>query len=263
MTDQIEKVRGEVEGGGQGQTIFHEVLRSDLPEAEKSTSRLVEEASVLTIAGADTTALTLTCLSYQVLSNRAIFDRLRAELESVMPDPNQAPDPVKLDHLPFLNALIEESLRFYPTATHRQDRRAPADDLVYRYPDGGSVVIPAGTSVGMTAPLVNRSPLWYEDPDTFNPDRYLEDPRLMRRTMTFSKGLRQCIGINLAYQELQTVTAAVFRKYRPYDASLEKQGGPTMELYRTTHREVEMHADYVTMYNYPGSEGLRVIIRNE
>lgn len=232
---------------------------------------------VLTIAGADTTALTMVALTYHVLADPDVYARLRAELESVMPDASQFPDPIKLDTLPYLNAVIEESLRLYPSGTHRQDRTAPDDDLVFEYPDepdgygssgrGGrkSLVIPAGTAVGMTAPLFNRHPAIYDDPDSFRPERYLENPRLYRRHLTFSKGARQCLGMSLAYQELQTFTAGLFRRYGVYDPQLGpgRQAGPTMELFETGIGDVKMWADFVTPGLRPGSKGVQIKIRQD
>ena len=91
---------------------------------------------VLTIAGSDTTAATLLAIIYHVLSDESIFTRLRKELETAMPDPGEPPVPSELDRLPFLNALIEETLRMYPTVVSRQDRVAPSQDLVYQHEDG-------------------------------------------------------------------------------------------------------------------------------
>ena len=179
-----------------------------------------------------------------------------------MPSSEQAPDPKALDKLPFLNALIEETLRFYPTGTHRQDRVAPDEALIFTYADGKKLHIPAGTIVGMTAPLINRHPAWYDDAETFKPDRYIDNPKLLRRHFTFSKGMRQCLGMNLAYQELQTFTAGIFRKYSPYDAEMQVQEGPTLELFETGIEDVLMHADYVTPGRKPGSQGVRIRIRN-
>ncbi|KAJ4365371.1 hypothetical protein N0V95_000518 [Ascochyta clinopodiicola] len=261
LTTKIGDIRQTVEDDS-GQTIFHEILRSDISPEEKSTPRLVDEAMVLTIAGADTTASTLTALTYHVLSNPSIFARLRTELEAVMPIPDQAPDPKALDTLPYLNALIEESLRLYPAGTHRQDRVAPDEELIFTHSDGQRLRIPAGTTVGMTAPLINRHPMWYKDPEVFRPDRYLENPKLMRRHFTFSKGTRQCLGMNLAYQELQTFTAGIFRKYSIYDSALQTQEGPTLELFKTGIEDIKLHADYVTPGIRPGSKGVRIVIRH-
>lgn len=83
----------------------------------------------------------------------------------------------------------------------------------------------------------------------------------MRRHLTFSKGSRQCVGVNLAYPELQTFMAGIFRKHSPYDPSLRQQTGPTLELYETKIGAVQLHADDVSMDPYSGSPGLRVRIR--
>ncbi|OAL53530.1 cytochrome P450 [Pyrenochaeta sp. DS3sAY3a] len=261
LKSKIEEIRNSKEDT-EGQTIFHEILRSNIAPAEKSTPRLVDEAMVLAIAGADTTANTLVALTYHVLSTPTIFARLRAELDAAMSSPDEAPDPKALDALPYLNALIEETLRLYPSATHRQDRVAPDDDLLFTYPDGRTLVLPAGTAVGMTAPLINRHPGWFADPDTFDPDRYLENPKLFRRHLTFSKGMRQCLGMNLAYQELQTFTAGIFRKYSVFDPTVEQQKGPTLELFETGVGDVRTWADYVTPGLRPGSQGVRIRVRH-
>jgi cytochrome P450 len=237
-------------------------LESNTSDDEKSTPRLIDEAMVLTIAGTDTTASTLSALTFHVLNDVTIFRRLREELETVMPDAGQSPDPAKLSTLPYLNALIEETLRLYPSGTHRQDRVAPNDDLIFTHPDGKQSIIPAGTIIGMTAPLLNRHPDWYADADKFHPERYLDDPKLLRRHLTFSKGGRQCLGINLAYQELQMFTAGIFRKYKAFDKSAVQQDGPTLELYDTTIEDIKLHADYVSPGLRPGSCGVRVRVRH-
>ncbi|KAJ4244772.1 hypothetical protein NW762_014349 [Fusarium torreyae] len=245
----------------EGKTIFHEILRSDIPNSEKGTKRLTDEAMVLVTAGSETTASTLAAITYHLLADTSLMARLRAELKTVMPEPDQLPDQTKLKNLPFLNALIEEAIRLYPGGSHRQDRLAPDEDIVYEAPDGKTHIIRAGTIVGMAAPLVNRDPHLYPNPRDFRPERYLENPTLASYQFSFSKGARQCIGINLAYQELRILTAGIFRKYDVFDSSEEKQSGPTMELYKTNRDDIDVYADYFTMGQYPGSKGLRVIIR--
>lgn len=57
-----------------------------LPEKEKETKRLADEAMVLLIAGSETTASTLVALVYHLLADRALLGRLRAELATALPD---------------------------------------------------------------------------------------------------------------------------------------------------------------------------------
>jgi cytochrome P450 len=258
---QVDEIRNQKELP-EGRTIFHEIIRSDIPEPEKQTKRLTDEAMVILVAGSETTASTLAAITYHLLADRQLLNRLKAELGTVMPEPNSLPIASKLDNLPFLNALIQETIRLYPGATHRQDRVAPDEDLIYTARNGRTFIIPAGTAVGMTAPLINRHPeLYAPDPDAFRPDRYLENPTLLKYQMAFSKGTRQYIGMNLAYQELQSFTAGIFRRYGLYDPERKEQGGPTLELYSTTRADVAMHADYITPAPVEGSQGVRVLIR--
>ncbi|KIW06952.1 uncharacterized protein PV09_02613 [Verruconis gallopava] len=262
LTAQIEHIRNAKEHP-EGKTIFHEIIRSDIPDSEKETKRLADEAMVILIAGSETTASTLAAIMYHLLSDRPMLARLKKELEDAFPDANQLPDASKLDKLPFLNAIIQEAIRLYPGATHRQDRIAPDEDLVLESSDGGTFVIPAGTPVGMSPSTINRHPALYgPDPDVFRPDRYLENPRLARHNFSFSKGGRACIGMNLACQELQSLTAGIFRKYDAFDPEATDQVGPTLELFETVREDVAMYADYITICPRPGSKGLRVKIRN-
>lgn len=124
-----------------------------------------------------------------------------------------------------------------------------------------SPLILSQTPVGMTAPLLNRLESLYPSPRSFNPERYLENPSLTRYQLAFSKGSRQCIGINLATTELQCIIAGIFRRYDVYDSSKKDQKGPTLELFETNRDDVDMAYDFVTVAPKIGSNGVRVVIR--
>ncbi|ORY64946.1 uncharacterized protein BCR38DRAFT_484419 [Pseudomassariella vexata] len=96
----------------------------------------------------------LAALFYPLLTSHAHLARLKAELETAVPDPNKLPVAANLDGLPFLNA-----------------------------PDGKKIGIPAGTAMGMSAPLITRHPDVYDQPDEFRPDRYIEKPGLTKYLM--------------------------------------------------------------------------------
>lgn len=66
--------------------------------------------------------------------------------------------------------------------------------------------------------------------------------------------------MNLAYQELYLVTAAMFRKYDLYDGT-GRQRGPTLELFETTREDVDTDFDIVTPGIKKGRVGPRLIVR--
>lgn len=69
-------------------------------------------------------------------------------------------------------------------------------------------------------------------------------------------------SINLAFQELYTLLAGVFRKYDAYDGT-DTQQGPTLELYDTVReRDVDMNADFIVPFYAKGSKSVQVTVRN-
>lgn len=83
-------------------TIFEELRDSDLPAQEKTIERLMDEGFILVGAGGETTAQTLTVLTFHILNNREIFLELRAELDKIMPDPASSVPWQILEQLPLL-----------------------------------------------------------------------------------------------------------------------------------------------------------------
>lgn len=129
-------------------TIFHGLLNNpNLPESEKITDRLLDEARVLVGAGTDTTANTLAVLTYHILANPHITKRLKAELAEAMPDTETMPESAQLEALPYLTAVIQEGIRLHPGASIRQERLAPDEDLLYEDAKSGKkYVITKGVS---------------------------------------------------------------------------------------------------------------------
>jgi cytochrome P450 len=48
----------------------------------------------------------------------------------------------------------------------------------------------------MTATLLSRNEELYPLANDFRPERFLENPRLDRYQLTFSRGTRRCIGVS-------------------------------------------------------------------
>lgn len=130
-------------------TIFHGMLENkNLPESEKTTARLCDEALVLIGAGTDTTASTLTALTYHILANPDILKKLKKELAEAFQDVETLPESAKIEALPYLTAVIQEGIRLHPGATLRQERAAPDEDLLYEDAKSGKkYLIMRGVSV--------------------------------------------------------------------------------------------------------------------
>ena len=85
-------------------TIFHELINSPhLPEEEKGTTRIIQEAGAMVGAGGESTSQVITAFVYSLLANPQVLSRLREELRSVIPNADSpAPTLRQLEALPYL-----------------------------------------------------------------------------------------------------------------------------------------------------------------
>lgn len=82
-------------------TVFHELLKSNLPPRERTHSRLWQEGQTVVGAGAELpNALVVT--TYHMLANPQKLAKLKTELETVMPDPETSVKWKQLEQLPYL-----------------------------------------------------------------------------------------------------------------------------------------------------------------
>ncbi|PIA91898.1 Trichodiene oxygenase [Cercospora beticola] len=225
-------------------TVFEQLLSSDLPEKEKSYDRLWQEASSLMGAGTETVANMLSYTFVQLLSNPTSLSKLREELESRILDPSPAslPSWTELEQFPYLSAVICEGLRMSTSVVHRMLRVLPAETEVCGY------VLPKGTVVGMSIPILHHDATVWPDPYKWMPERFLgPEGKGKKDIYSFSKGPRACTGIYFAYAQLYLTLAAVVRQFR-------------LELYETTIRAVEPYYDGVVALTRHDSKGARVVV---
>lgn len=93
-------------------SIFRHIVSSDMPESERSVERLSREAMVLFVAGTATTARITWFISYFILRDSHMMERLGNEVRHIMADyPKSPPRWSELEKLPYLQAIIKERLR--------------------------------------------------------------------------------------------------------------------------------------------------------
>ncbi len=102
---------------GLEKTIFNELLESNLPPEEKIHSRLWQEGLVVVGAGSDTTAFTLTVIHFWLLKKPELLKKLKAELETAMPDKFERPQLSAIEKLPYMVRAIPNTKIFSDNET--------------------------------------------------------------------------------------------------------------------------------------------------
>jgi len=170
--------------------------------------QLRDEAMTLFLAGHETTALTLAWTWYLLSQNPAAEARLHEELAGVLG--GRAPTVADLERLPYLQAVINESLRLYPAA-YLLARTSIAPSSI------GGYDFPTGTTILMSQWVMHRDARFFDDPDAFRPERWLDG--LMARLpagayFPFGDGPRRCIGQGFALLESALVTAVIAQRFQ-------------------------------------------------
>jgi enediyne biosynthesis protein E7 len=159
---------------------------------------LHQQMVTLLLAGYETTANSLTWAWILLMQYPDIYAEWQHILDT---DPSRAAELTK--------ALFDETLRLYPSAW-LLGRRALADDHV------GGIAIPAGAAVTISPFLLHRHPQFWDDPETFRPQRFLTgDARPTHRYayIPFGAGHRYCIGSSYAHDEAAMILTALGRRY--------------------------------------------------
>jgi len=157
---------------------------------------------------------------FQVIRNKQVYSTLINELEAAWPDKDATMAFEGLEKLPYLTAVIKESLRLFSGVVSPTPRIVgPSSTRI------AGVDVPAGTSVSISSPFLHHNPDIFRDPMKFIPERWLQSNsrELENFLVPFSRGPRSCLGINLAWCELYLIIGNIFRKIdmEIYDTSIE------------------------------------------
>lgn len=127
-------------------TVFHGIMDSSLPSADKSMERLADEAFVLVMAGGETTAKVTLVTLVHILQDPSLLAQLRGPLDDVMKAGRASYR--ELEAIPLMKAVVQEGVRFACPVTNRATQMAPKEDL-----ELNGTVIPRG--VRKFHPLMN------------------------------------------------------------------------------------------------------------
>jgi cytochrome P450 len=202
----IQQRRRQPVEGGDLLSLLMEMRDEDTGQG-MTDQELRDEVVTLLIAGHETTAAALSWTSYLLSQNPQVEQRLSLELDQVLS--GRFPTAADLPSLPYMRMVIDESMRLYPPAWVTE-RIAEADDEVCGY------TIPAGAIVVVSPYVMHRHPTYWENPESFDPERFLSERSAGRPRYAyfpFGGGPRQCIGNSMALMEAQLVLASVYQLY--------------------------------------------------
>uniref|UniRef100_A0A6M2CGL0 Putative cytochrome n=1 Tax=Rhipicephalus microplus TaxID=6941 RepID=A0A6M2CGL0_RHIMP len=168
-------------------------------------------ASVLFVAGYDTTSTSLSYVTYLLAKHQDVQDRVRKEFNEAISGPDDFDYETITRKLPYLTQVVSEALRLYPPVLTFVTRKA-VEDFEFN-----GVHYKAGTSFLSPTLQIHRDSRYWPDPLTFNPDRFAAENEGSFHNVAyqaFGVGPRNCIGMRMAQMALYYTIARLVQRFQ-------------------------------------------------
>ncbi|HSR71050.1 MAG TPA: cytochrome P450 [Kiloniellales bacterium] len=214
--------------GGTDDTLLDQLVAArDDPDCETFDDRqLHNEIMTYIVAGSDTMAAALSWALYLLATRPAVVEALRDEASRVFRDTESMLE--ALPRLALTTRVLKESLRLYPPAW-LMSRTALRPDRI------GDLSVAPETRLVVSTYSLHRDPRFWDEPDRFDPDRFLPEREKSRPAYTFlpfGAGGRTCIGSHFALRQGVLVLAKLARHFDfslPEGFRAEPETGITMK----------------------------------
>lgn len=177
--------------------------------SEEINELVIAQSAIFLVAGFDTTAQTLSSCCYNLAVHPKIQETLHDVITSKIEEYGDVTHEM-IQELPDLDNFINEVLRMYPPALKIE--RCCTKDITY-----GGIHIKKGMMITVSPFALHYSKENYEDPKTFNPDRWSPEHKIKINPYTFvpfGLGPRNCIGMRFAKEELKFVLCTLIKEFR-------------------------------------------------
>lgn len=146
-------------------------------------------------AGTDTTSTALEWAMAELLKHPKTMEKLQNEVRRVAGNKPEITED-DIEKMPYLKAVLKESLRLHPPIPLLVPRESTQDSKVMGYD------IATGTRVLVNSWAIARDPMFWENPDEFSPERFFNTGMDFKgfnfELIPFGAGRRGCPGIIFA-----------------------------------------------------------------
>lgn len=170
-----------------------------------SETQIRDELMTILLAGHETTALAMASMMYALVTNPNIYQKV----DDYISKGNLTGAAGEIREAEYLRQVALETLRLYPPAFFYQ-RQAIQEDTINGYH------VPAGMNIALPVFTIQRMKKYWDDPETFNPDRFDTEEVKKRHKyayLPFGGGPRLCIGEQFALSEMVIALIKIQKKF--------------------------------------------------
>jgi len=209
------------------------------PEDRFSDEDIVNEFITFFLAGMETTGHLAAMSLYLLEQNPHCLEELRREVDQLYPK-DRLVTVEELNQMDYIQCVFKETLRRYSPTPIIFPRLAQVDHKI------GDILIKKGSSVRPT-PLYNYSnPKYFEEPEKFKPERWMNKKEHELESyvfVPFSAGARNCIGQHLALMEAKIIVSEFLNKFKYNLSDRDFQLVTTFNFVYGPKNKIEMDLD--------------------
>ncbi|KAL7231876.1 hypothetical protein ACSBR2_009995 [Camellia fascicularis] len=185
-------------------------------------------------AGTETTSSTLEWAMAELLRNPETLKKAKVELEQIVGKGKPISE-FDIPHLPYLSAIVKETLRMHPAVPFLIPRKVDSEEQVCGY------TIPKGTQVLVNAWAIGRDQSIWPNPASFMPERFMDSKIDVRgcdfELIPFGAGRRICPGLPLAIRIIPMMLGSLINLFdwklqggiEPKDLDMKEKFGITLQ----------------------------------
>ncbi|MEC9326395.1 MAG: cytochrome P450 [Verrucomicrobiota bacterium] len=186
-------------------------MRDEETGQSMNEDEIAEEVLGMIVGGQETSATALVWTLYELSLNAEVEEKLLNEIMNVTAGAQI--DFSRIGELKYLKMVIQESMRLHPPFWF-ENRNAMHDVEL------GGVNIQKGSMIAFSRYALHRNKNYWDDPETFNPNRFDEESSRENNGLNssaylpFSSGPRVCIGRHFAMMEMMIILCSILQKYK-------------------------------------------------
>src|SRR5713101_4126500 len=222
MNEMVDRIIQERRQGGDDAAGKPDLLSCMLSGVDRKSGERLDDLNIryqvitFLIAGHETTSGLLSFAVYFLLQNPEVLARAYEEVDRVLgPDPSVPPTYAQVNQLAYLDQVLKESLRLWPTAP--VFALSPHKETMI----GGAYRMKKPYQIVVLTPMLHRDPsVWGDRADVFDPDHFSREAERGRpgnAYKPFGNGQRACIGRQFALQEAALVLGMVLQRFKLID----------------------------------------------
>ncbi|XP_031473261.1 xanthotoxin 5-hydroxylase CYP82C4-like [Nymphaea colorata] len=217
--------------------LIKELEDGHLSENHQTDAIIKATATVLVVAGTETTAVTLEWALSLLLNNPHLLKKAHDELDCHIGKERQV-DETDVNNLPYLQAIVKESMRLYPMGPLLVPHESMESIQL------GGFELPVGSTLFVNVWKIHHDPTLWMDPEEFKPERFLSSCNEMTSFggqdfafLPFGSGRRICVHWQMAMQVLHLTVARLLQSFEwstPMNEPVDMTEGHGLALPKAT-----------------------------